>query len=45
MGQPKSETPVEEILDKILGYLNFSSGQHEPPRNLFAEFFNAEYLK
>ena len=30
MGQPKSETPVEEILDKILGYLNFSSGQHDP---------------
>jgi len=30
MGQPQPETPVEEVLDKILGYLNFSSGQHDP---------------
>ena len=30
MGQPQPETPVEEVLDKVLGYLNFSSGQHDP---------------
>ena len=30
MGQPELETPVEEVLDKVLGYLNFSSGQHDP---------------
>lgn len=30
MGQPQPEIPVEEVLDKVLGYLNFSSGQHDP---------------
>ncbi len=30
MAQSQPETPVEEVLDKILGYLNFSSGQHDP---------------
>ena len=30
MGQPQSDTPVEQILDKILGHLNFASGQHDP---------------
>ena len=30
MAQPQTETPVEEVLDKVLGYLNFSSGQHDP---------------
>ena len=29
MGQPVSEKPVNELLDKILGHLNFSSGQHD----------------
>jgi len=30
MGQAASEKPVDELLDKILGHLNFSSGQHDP---------------
>lgn len=30
MGQAATEKPVEELLDKILGHLNFSSGQHDP---------------
>lgn len=30
MGQPPSDKPVASTLDKVLGYLNFSSGQHDP---------------
>ena len=30
MGQAATEKPVEELLDKVLGHLNFSSGQHDP---------------
>ncbi len=30
MGQAAKEKPVEELLDKVLGHLNFSSGQHDP---------------
>lgn len=30
MGQAVSEKPAEGLLDKILGHLNFSSGQHDP---------------
>lgn len=30
MGKPQPESPVQEILEKVLGYLNFSSGQHDP---------------
>ena len=30
MGQAASDNPAVELLDKILGHLNFSSGQHDP---------------
>lgn len=30
MGIPDSKQPLMEIMDKVLGYLNFSSGNHDP---------------
>ncbi len=30
MGSPKPEQQVNAILDQVLGYLNFSSGNHDP---------------
>lgn len=30
MGQPKSEKQIHTVLDQIIGYLNFASGNHDP---------------
>ena len=30
MGSPKPEQPIDVIQDQVLGYLNFSSGNHDP---------------
>ena len=49
MGSPKPEQQVHTILDQVLGYLNFSSGNHDPKflanLNWLFDYFHAEQLK
>jgi len=46
MGSPKPEQQVNAILDQVLGYLNFSSGNHDPKFlanfNWLFEYFHAQ---
>lgn len=47
MGSPKPEQKYDPVLDQVLGYLNFSSGNHDPRffanlNQLFAYFFESQ---